>query len=257
MTDSPSPKFIARVVGLFFGLLILLILLFGSFATVNSGYVGIITTFGKVTGEMQPGVHLKWPLVQHVTAMNVQVQSDSSDESAATNDLQTVTTTVVLNYHLDHARVDDIYVNLTPQYQNNYIAPVISEALKSVTAKFTAEQLLTERPQVTSETEAIVVNKLQPRGIIVDNFSTTNFAYSNTFTTAVEAKQAAQQAAQQAQYNLQKAQLDAQANQVQDAALTPAILEQQFLSKWNGVLPTTLAGGTAGGTGTILTLPIQ
>jgi regulator of protease activity HflC (stomatin/prohibitin superfamily) len=240
-----NAKLVRRLVLSFFGLIILLILVFGSFATVNSGYVGVVTTFGKVTSEMQPGVHLKWPIVQSVTAMNVQVQKDQTDETAATNDLQDVTTTVALNYHLNHAQVDNIFVNLTAQYQDNFISPIVSEAVKSATAKYTAEQLLTERPAVTTAIENDLVAKLQPHGIVVDQFSVVNFAFSQQFTSAIEAKQAAQQQAEQAQFTLQKAQLDAQANQVQDAALTPAILEQQAISKWDGKMPTTVSGSAS------------
>lgn len=223
---------------------ILILALLDSTATVNSGYVGITTTFGKVTGEMQPGVHFKLPFVESVTPMNVQVQKDQTDETAATSDIQDVTTTVALNYHLDHSQVDNVYVNLTPSYQNNYISPIISEAVKASAAQFTAEQLLTERPQVTNDIENELVAKLQPHGIVVDQFSIINFQFSATFSAAIEQKQAAQQAAQQAQYDLQKAQLTAQANQTQDAALTPAILEQQFLARWDGKLPATMTDGS-------------
>lgn len=232
-------------------LFILIIALFQSTATVSSGYIGIETTYGKVSGEMQPGFHFKIPFVETVTPMNVQVQKDQTDETAATSDIQNVTTTVALNYHLDHSQVDNIYVNLTPQYEGNYISPIISEAVKAATAKYTAEQLQTERPQVTNDIETTLVSKLQPKGIVVDQFSIINFAYSATFDQAIEQKQAAQQAAQQAQYDLQKAQLTAQANQTQDAALSPAILEQQAIARWDGKMPTTISGSS-----TIFSIPV-
>jgi regulator of protease activity HflC (stomatin/prohibitin superfamily) len=230
---------------------VLLIALLDSTATVPSGYVGIETTFGKVTGEMQPGIHFKLPFVESVTPMNVQVQKDQTDETAATSDIQDVTTTVALNYHLDHSQVDNVFVNLTNDYQNNYISPIISESVKAATAKYTAEQLLTDRPAVTNDIETALVAKLQPRGIVVDQFSIINFQFSQTFSQAIEQKQAAQQAAQQAQYDLQKAQLTAQANQTQDAALTPAILEQQAIAKWDGKMPTTISGSS-----TIFSIPV-
>lgn len=240
-----APRTIIKLSAAGVGVIVLLILIFGSVAVVPSGYIGITTTFGKVTGELQPGVNLKWPIVQSVTAMNVQVQNDSSNESAATNDLQNVSTNVTLNYHLDHAQVDNIFVNLTANYQANLISPTVSEVTKAVTADYTASQLLTDRAQVTDAIEQGLVKVLEPRGILVDQVSLTNFQFSSQFTQAVEAKNAAQQSAEQAQYNLQKAQLDAQANQVQDAALTPSILEQQAIAKWNGVMPTTVSGSAS------------
>lgn len=231
--------------------ILLLIVVFGSFTTVNSGYVGVVTTLGKVTGEMQPGFHLKEPILQQVTQMNVQVQKDQTDETAATNDLQDVTSTVALNYHLDHAQVDNVFVNLSADYADRIIAPTISEAVKSVTSNYTASELVTKRADVSTQVENQLLAKLQPHGIIVDNFSIVNFAFSPQFSAAIESKQAAQQSAEQAQFTLQEAQLKAQANQVQQAALTPEILEQQAIAKWNGVMPTTTATGS-----TVFNIPV-
>jgi prohibitin 2 len=254
-SSTPNVGGWAKLIGGVILAIILLTLLLNSFVVVPSGFIGIESTFGRVSGEVQPGFSFKIPLTQKVTLMNTQVQNDSSNESAATNDLQNVSTDVTLNYHLQTQDVDSVYVSLTSAYQANYIEPVVSEATKSITAKFTASELLTQRAQVTSEIQQALVAKLEPKGILVDNLSLTNFTFSPEFTAAVESKNAAQQAAEQAQFNLQKATLDAQANATQDAALSPQILEQQFLSKWNGVLPTTLAGNTSG-SGPVVTLPL-
>lgn len=233
------------------GVVLALSIIFGSFVVVKSGYVGVVTTAGKVTSEMQPGLHFKWPFVQGVTQMNVQVQKDQTDQTAATNDLQDVTTTVAVNYHLDHAQVDNVFVNLTAKYQDNVVAPTISEAVKAVTANYTASELLTKRSEVSQDIDQLLIKRLQPRGILVDQFSIVNFAFSAQFTQAIEGKQAAQQDAEKAQFTLQQAQLNAQANQVQTAALTDSILEQQAIAKWNGVMPTTVAGS-----GTVFSIPV-
>lgn len=243
--NAASNKFIIRCVAWGIGVILLLILFFNSFAVVRSGYIGVVTTFGKVSGEMQPGVHLKWPLVSSVTKMNVQIQKDQTAETAATNDLQDVTSTVALNYHLDHSQVDNVFVNLTAKYQDNVIAPTISESVKSVTAKYTASQLLTNRSQVTTDIENLLIAKLQPRGILVDQFSIVDFSFSKEYADAIEQKQVAQQNAEKAQFTLQQAQLNAQANQVQQATLTDQILEQQAIAQWNGIMPTTVAGGSS------------
>jgi regulator of protease activity HflC (stomatin/prohibitin superfamily) len=184
--------------------------------------------------------------------MDVQVQKEAQDASAATKDLQTVTTSIALNYHLDHAQVSNVFVNLSADYANRVIDPTIQETVKSVTAQYNAEDLLANRQTIADQMNKALIDKFQSRGIVVDQLSITNFAFSPQFTQAVEAKQAAQQDAQRANFNLQKAQLDAQANQVQQAALTDQILEQQAIAKWNGVLPTTVASGS-----TVFNIPIK
>ncbi len=242
MSDAKAGAILAS---LGVGFIVFLVLLFGSFVTIPSGFVGVVTTFGKVTGELQPGFSFKWPLVQHVAKMNVQVQKDQTDQTAATNDLQDVTTTVAVNYHLDHSQVDNVFVNLSAQYADRVISPTISEAVKSVTARYTASELLTKRAEVAKGIQDILLTKLQPRGILVDQFSIVNFKFSPQFTQAIEGKQAAQQDAERAQFTLQQAQLNAQANQAQQAALTDQILEQQAIAKWNGIMPTTVAGSSS------------
>jgi len=233
------------------GAVVLMTLLFDSFTTIQSGYVGVVQTLGKVSGEFQPGFHWKLPLLQAVTPMNVQVQKDQTAETAATNDLQDVTSTVALNYHLDHSQVDNVFVNLSPEYADRIISPALSEAVKNVTAKYTAAELLTRRPEVTDGIEKIMINKLQPRGILVDQFSIVDFKFSDQFTQAIEGKQAAQQDAEKAQFTLQQAQLNAQANQAQQAALTDQILEQQAIAKWDGHLPQFV------GQGSIFNIPLN
>lgn len=241
------PWLIAKcIMGLF-----LIMVLFSSIVSVNSGTVGVITTFGKVTGEFQPGVHLKIPFIQSTNGIDVQIQKEQVDAEAATNDLQNVTSTVALNYHLDHGRVSDVFVNLTAKYKDNIISPVLQESVKSVTSQYTAADLLQKRAEVTTKIQTELVNKLEPRGILIDQFSIVNFAFSPEYTKAIEAKQVAQQNAEGAKYTLQQAQLTAQANQAQTAALTESILEQQAISKWNGVLPLYV------GQGSIFNIPLS
>lgn len=239
------PLFYVLVIGGPILAIALLATLISSFTVVGPGYVGVVTTAGKVTGELQSGTHLKIPFIQHVTKMDVQVQKEQDDAGAATHDLQSVTSTVALNYHLDHGQVSNVYVNLSAGYADRVIDPSIQESLKVVTANYDASDLLAKRAQVASEITKLLVAKLQPRGIIVDQVSIVNFRFSAAFDQSIEAKQVAQQNAQKAQYELQTAQTQAQANQVQQAALTPTILEQQAIAKWNGVMPTTVAGGTS------------
>lgn len=234
------------------GVLLLLIVFASAYVQIPSGYVGVLTRFGKVTGERQPGVSWKVPFIESVAPMNVQVQKEQVDAPAASKDLQTVTTTVALNYHLDHNQVSNVYVNLSPDYVDRVISPDIQESTKAVTARYNAEELLSDRAQVADAMTKEMIDKLQPRGIVVDQVSIVNFSFGQEFSQAIEQKQVAQQDAQRAQYTLQKAQLDAQANQVQQAALTPEILEQQAIAKWDGHLPTTVAGQ-----GSVFNIPLS
>ena len=241
-----------RVGAVAVSVIVVLIVFVSSYVQIPSGYVGVLTRFGKAIGERQPGVSWKVPFIESVTPMNVQVQKEQVDASAASKDLQTVTTSVALNYHLDHGQVSNVYVNLSADYVDRVISPDIQESTKAVTARYNAEELLSRRAEVADAMTKDLIDKLQPRGIVVDQVSIVNFSFGQEFSQAIEQKQVAQQDAQRAQYTLQKAQLDAQANQVQQSALTPEILEQQAIAKWDGHLPTTVAGQ-----GSVFNIPLS
>lgn len=228
------------------GTIIALVVLFFIFCfrVVGVGQVGIITQFGNVTRTTGSGVVIKapWP-IQHLVKMNVKTQKEQQDASAASKDLQTVTASIALNYHLTADTARKVYVQVGKNYKDVVIDPVLQESIKAVTAQYNAEELISKRPLVESALQDKLSAKLTSRGITVDNVSIVNFNFSKAFDESIEAKQVAQQNAQKAQYELQTAELNAQANTVQGAALTDQVLQQQAIAKWNGVLPTTIAGG--------------
>lgn len=238
------------------GTIIVLILLFFMlcFRVVGVGQVGIISQFGKVTREQGSGVLIKAPNpIQHLVKMNVQTQKDQQDADAATHDLQAVTTTVAVNYHLTPDTARTVYQNVGTDYKIRIIDPIIQEAVKATTAQYDAADLIAQRPVVESKLQADLVNKLSDRGINVDNVSIVNFSFGPEFNAAIEQKQVAQQNAQKAQYDLQTAQLKAQQQQAQAATLTPEYLELQAIEKWDGKLPAnTVSGGS-----TIFSIPLQ
>lgn len=222
------------------------------FRVVGVGQVGIITSFGHITGEAQSGPLVKapWPF-QALAKFDIKTQKDQADAAAASQDLQDVQTTVVTNYHINSNKVGDLYRTVGTDYKARIIDPAIQESVKAATAQYPIAELVTKRPDVKANIQKSLTERLGKSGIVVDDVSITNLTFSHAYTQAIEAKQVAQQQAEQANFNLQKANLDAQANQVQNAALSEQILEQQAIAKWNGVLPTYL------GQGSIFNIPLN
>lgn len=238
------------------GSIIVLVLLFFIFCfrVVGVGQIGLVSQFGKITSEHGSGVLIKAPYpIQHLVKMNVQTQKEQQDAVAATHDLQTVNTTLAVNYHLTPDTARKVYTDVGTDYKIRVIDPILQESVKSVTAKYDAADLIAKRPEVESLLQDSLTTKLSQRGITVDNVSIVNFQFSKEFDAAIEAKQVAQQDSQKAQYQLQTAQLKAQAQDVQAKTLTPEYLELQAIEKWDGHMPNTVAGGN----GTILNLPLN
>lgn len=239
-------------------LFIAIIVIFGSFGTVSAGNVGVETRFSKVIGTVQPGLFFKVPFVENVTQMDVQTQKDQTDATAASNDLQSVTATVAVNYHVEPQDASTIFSNIGAEYADRVISPAIQESVKSVTANYTAEQLITQREKVREDIITLLTDKLQKYGVQTDSLNIVDFKFSDTFNTAIEAKVTAQQnalAAQnklaqvqfEAQQTIAKAKGDAEAIQIQTQAINSQggadYVQLQAIKQWDGRLPTQMVPG--------------
>ena len=225
--------------------------------SVPSGERGVLLRFGKANPvPLEPGLHLVIPGVDRVATMNVQVQKLEDSESAASRDLQDVTTTVATNWHIIADKASTIFqtVGDMAAVKTKLVAPAISDAVKANTAAFNAEDIIAHRDDLRGRIAAQLAQQLKPYNIAIDSVNLINIAFSKAFNDAIEAKQVSQQRAQQAQYDLQKAKVaaqqrvveaeaQAQAQKLLQETLTPEIIQQQAVAKWNGVLPTVVGSG--------------
>src|SRR3970040_189566 len=214
-------KIIVAVVALIAGL----ILLAGTIGTVGAGQRGVLLRFGAVTGEVkEEGLYFKVPFAEQVVLMSTQIQKYSAPASASSKDLQVVTTEVSLNYKLEGSKVGETYRNMRQEYENRVIEPFIQEAVKSTTASFDAEQLITQRPRVKDELQALLTRRLAPLGIGVIELSITDFRFTQVFQDSIEAKVRAVQQALEAENALKRGGFEAQ-QQVTGAQGAPEGLE--------------------------------
>jgi len=210
-------KSIKRVVATCVIVVLVLILALSSTVTIRSGTVGVVSTLGAVQEKtLEAGFHFTLPFVTVVTKMDTQTQKIEVDSSAASKDLQTVSVLAAINYHVDPVGAAELYARVGMGYETKLIAPAIQESIKSVIARFSAEQLITQRQIVSNEIKEEIAQKIGIYQIITDDFNIMNFDFSDEFNRAVEAKQTAQQDALKAQQELQKITIEAQ-QQVEQA----------------------------------------
>lgn len=232
--------------------------------SVPAGHVGVVTTFGKVSESALPeGLHLINPLSK-VIKIKTQIQKAEVRGDAASRDLQSVSTSIALNYHLDGPSAPKFYQQIGLSYETNIITPAVEETLKAVTANYTAEELISKRDEVRTKIRGALAERLRERaggGLVVDDFSIINFAFSPVFNKAIEAKQEAEQLALKAQRDLQRvkieaeqkiaqAQAEAESLKLQKQQVTPELLrlreievQRAAIAKWNGTLPQYTGGG--------------
>lgn len=207
----------------------------GSFTTVPAGHRGVVIRFSAVTGSiLKEGLQGKLPFIDSVEIMSVQTQKYEATSSAVTNDLQDVSTTIALNWHLDPGMVAEVYRTLGLEFIDRVAAPAIQETIKQITAKFNAEDLILRRDEVKAAITESLSNRLLERGIVTETVSITNFQFSATFTAAIEAKVAAEQAVLEALNKLEQVKVEAQQREAEakgeaDARIAQAIGEAEYI----------------------------
>lgn len=241
--------------------LLVIITLFLTVYTIPAGYRGVILTFGKpsqvAAGE---GINVKIPFAQSVVKMDTRTQKYESSLTAASSDLQDVNTKIAINYHLSPESVPEIYRTIGTNYADKVIYPLEQEANKAATAQFSAVELITKRDQVRESMKNTLRDKLASRGIIIEDISIVDFAFSASFSQAIEAKVTAEQNAlaaknklaqvdYEAQQRVTQAKGEAEAIAIQAQAIQSqggsAYVELQRIQKWNGQYPLVVGSGTS------------
>jgi regulator of protease activity HflC (stomatin/prohibitin superfamily) len=243
----------------FLGILfIIFVIILNSFTIIGAGKRGVLVRFGAVQSKLyNEGIHFKIPLISEIKILDVQTQKLETQALAYSKDIQTVESSIALNYHIKPDAVNKLYQEVGNSYQSRIIDPSIQESVKSATAKFTAQELIEQRPKVKEAVKAELLARLD-KYFIVDDFSIINFSFSDEYEKAIEEKQVAQQAALKAKNDLERikteaeqrvaeAEAEAKAIQIQAKAITQQggreYVNLKAIEKWNGVLPQTMLPG--------------
>jgi regulator of protease activity HflC (stomatin/prohibitin superfamily) len=224
-----------------------------------------VVVFDKFNGVQKTalgeGFHLIMPFVQSAITYDVRIQKEEFETTAASRDLQDVSTKVTLNVHPSAEAVPQIYQNYGKDYSEKVIHPAVQEAVKAVTALYTAEELITKREAVKAQVQEHLALLLKKADLVLTETYITNFKFSEGFAHAIEQKQIAEQNALTAQNTLRqvkteaeqqvaKAQAEAAGLRAQREVITSELLELRrieaqvkAISKWDGKLPDTIMGG--------------
>ena len=268
------------VVPVIIGFIMVIVVLAASVKIVEAGHRGVLLNFGAVdtSASLNEGIHFVVPFRDNIVQLEVRTQKTVENAASASRDLQDVSTQVALNYHVDPNTAQILFQQLGFDYASRVIAPAIQESVKQVTARFNAENLITNRETVKSEIENQIKQRLAAYNVEVETISITEFQFSEQFRRAVESKVEAEQRALQAtndlrrieieaqqakaravgeqqaniaqaegvrQANVLKAQGESEAIKIIDVQLreNPRYLEWLKTQRWDGVLPLVTGGG--------------
>jgi prohibitin 1 len=237
-------------------ILLLGLTIFKPFTIINAGDRGVVMRFGKVQDKvLDEGIHPIIPIVNTVEHLTVRVQKNDIVAQASSKDLQDIKTDVTINWHIDPAQVNRTYQRIGDEEEilNGIVSPAVNEVVKAATAKKTAEEIITKRTELKQEIDLHLQERLKDYDLAVDDVSLVDVSFSPEFAKAIEAKQIAEQQAKQADFDALKAEKEAtasvnrakgqaEAQRLQRLTLTPELLQQQAIDKWDGKFPTVMGG---------------
>lgn len=239
--------------------IILLFLFFNSWFIVEPWYNGFTVTLGKINQTVYSDwLHLKTPIITKAVKYNIQTQKLEAVADASSKDLQTVSASIVVNYKYQESSVVTLYKNVGKEEKvaEKIIQPAVQEVFKSVVAKYSAEQLITDRSKVSQDIETALNDRLKTYWIQIQAFNIVNFDFSKSFNDAIEAKVTAEQNALAEKNKLEKVKYESEQKVVAAEAQAKAIeiqakaiqtqwwaeyVKLKWIEKWNGQLPATMA----------------
>lgn len=227
--------------GCLIGGVILLVLGVGltSYHHVGPTEIAIAERGGVVIGEKHSGIH--WDFWTWYTYYDTKIQVHQSTQAAATNDLQDINVDISVGYKLQADKLENIYQRVGNQaaITAKVLDPVVAQTLKSVSTKYSGEELIQKRNEVSTEVKSLLTDKLSKEyNLDVTEVALTNMVFTNPdFNAAIDRKQIAEQQSLQAKFELDKAKIDAQKQRALQQSLTKEILEKMWLEKWDGRLP--------------------
>ena len=233
--------------------LVALITMLSSFVIIEPGHTGVVVTMGKVEENvLQEGFHFVAPFVQDVVKIDNRIVKLEVETEAFSKDLQTVQTTLAINYRVDTNKSYSIYKNVGSDYETVLVVPAVNEVLKSISSSYTAEETVTNRVLISDGLVDGLNEKLNTLGLYVTDVNIIDFDFSDAFINAIEEKQVAQQklltaetekqtaianAEAQAEAIIIKAEAEAKANKVLSESITSNIIEYNKVEKGDGKLP--------------------
>lgn len=250
------------VVLIIIGVAFLFFIIAKPWVEIGAGERGVVLNFGAVQPTvLGEGLHLRIPLQQQIIIMDVKVQKASTDATASSSNLQEVSSTVAINYHIIPDKANVVYQTIGVGYKDRIIDPAVQEVVKAISARYSAEDLITKRSAVSDAMKSTLTERLLIHNIAVDAFSIVGFSFSKIYMDAIESKQTAEQLAMKAERDLERikiegeqtitsAKAEAEALRLQRANISTDLLELRkieanlkAIEKWDGTLPQVTGNG--------------
>ena len=227
-----SSFIIGGIVGLF-----VLFLILGGFTIIDSGEMGMIFRFGRYQYSITEGLNFKIPFIDDVTKVSIRDKNFDSKIEISSKDMQTIVIESTLVFAYDPDKLGDIYKAYKNKVVEIVIKPTVYEIINSVCASYPIEKFVESREEISKKILNAVIEKTTGTGIIVKKFYITNHDFSDEYNKAIENKKVAEQESLTAQYIKQKNILESEAQAIKTKTLSPLVLFEKAIDRWDGHLP--------------------
>ena len=271
MAENPMGSFeykqlSPRTIGIVILVLVVLVVVWGTFVIVPAGHRGVILWWGGVeTRIMGEGMNFKVPIAENVIKVDVKVQPHPFKEiDASSKEYQMVKMTGMMNFHIDPSFVNDLYQKVGLDFADKVIDPAFNDFVKEVVPTYPIGEILPKREEIRKRAMNKLGENLSRYHIIVDDIYFSTIRFSPGYEGAIEAKQVAQQQVETQRQVLAQREIEAQqkvatskgeaesilvvatgqakANEAISRSITPILVQYKGIEKWNGILPQVSGG---------------
>ncbi|WMV53321.1 hypothetical protein MTR67_046706 [Solanum verrucosum] len=212
-SNQAAVSFLTNIARAAFGLGIGATVLNSSLYTVDGGQRAVLFDRfrGVIDDTVGEGTHFLVPWLQKPFIFDIRTKPHTFSSVSGTKDLQMVHLTLRVLSRPEVSRLPYIFKNLGLEYDEKVLPSIGNEVMKAVVAQFNADQLLTERPQVSALVRESLIRRAKDFNIVLDDVAITHLSYGAEFSKAVEQKQVAQQEAERSKFVVMKAEQERRA----------------------------------------------
>jgi len=220
---------------------LILLLLMASVTSIPTGNVGVLTLFGRVTGDiLGEGIHLINPL-KSVQKLSVQTQSVKESANTPSNEGLMLALDTSLLFRLDRTKAAQVYQTVGENYAEKIVEPTLRAAIRASTSSHSANALYTNaRELVQQQIQGELTTQLAARGVIVEAVLLRDVQLPAMLKSSIEAKQQAEQDALRMSFILQKEKQEAERKRIEAQGIADfqKIVAQGIspqLLEWKGI----------------------
>ena len=210
---------------------------------IDTGERGVVLRLGKLVEQpLEEGLHIGIPVIDQVIKMSTRDNPSSIETEVSSADMQTIKVKMTLIYALEPNSVGTVYQKYRTNIDKILVKPTLLEITNSVIANYPIEQFVEKRSEISQRISDAFVAKTKNTGIMVKSLLITEHDFSDEYNKAIEGKKVAEQRSLQAKYDLERVKLEAEAQRQKQQSLSPMVLQEKAIDKWDGKLPQYYSG---------------